>query len=332
MDAKSNIAVVGGSGVVGKELLGALAEAGHPAEKITVLGSERSEGQELEYSEDTLEVEKAEAESFRGMNVVFLATPADVSRKWAAAAQGAGAWVIDLSSAHRLDPNVPLFHAVRGPPRLPARGRVLAVASPLTSLVARLLETLQAQGVSELSLTAMMGASGRGMAGVRELEKQTAGLLSGRDVEPEAFPHRLGFNLIPEVGALSDQGVSEAEAAVPAELARLIEGELPLLSTTALWVPTFYGTYVSATLRLRAGGTLESMRSAFKKEGTGVKLLDSPAEHVYPLPQLVVGDPDLHVGRLRLASSTPGVLSLVAALDNTGYAARTALELARSLT
>jgi aspartate-semialdehyde dehydrogenase len=323
MNAKWNIAVVGGTGVVGKELLGMLAESGHPSEKLSVFGSERSAGSELEYGEDSLEVEKTESDSFRGMNVVFLATPPDVSRTLAAAAQGAGAWVVDLSSAFRLDPKVPLVETLSV--KAPTQGRIVSVVSPLTALTSRLFEALRAQGVAEASLTALFAASGNGMSGVRELERQTADLLSGRDAEAHAFPHRLGFNLIPEVGPFADNGQSEVEASLTAELGRLAQGryELPAVSVTSLWVPTFYGTYVSGTLRLRGGATLETVRTALKVPG--LKLLDSPAEHVYPLPQLVVGDSDVHVGRLRLSPSSPGWLSFVAAIDNAGYAAKAAI-------
>ena len=73
-----------------------------------MLGSERSEAVELEYGEDTLEVEKATPEAFRGVGLVLLATPSSASRTLAPVAQAAGAWVVDASSAFRADGTVPL--------------------------------------------------------------------------------------------------------------------------------------------------------------------------------------------------------------------------------
>ena len=75
MDRSWELAVVGATGVVGRELVGALAQSGHPADRVRLLASERSSGEELPYGDETLEVEVASANSLRGARVVFLATP-----------------------------------------------------------------------------------------------------------------------------------------------------------------------------------------------------------------------------------------------------------------
>src|SRR5689334_1939022 len=103
MDPKIRLAVVGGSGVVGQEVLSALLDRDFPADQLTILGSERSEGSEVEYGEESLEIERATPESFRGISAAIFCTPADVSKKLAPAAQAAGAWVIDASAAFRGD-------------------------------------------------------------------------------------------------------------------------------------------------------------------------------------------------------------------------------------
>jgi aspartate-semialdehyde dehydrogenase len=333
MDERMQVAVVGATGIVGKEILAVLAEDGFPAERLTVLASERSEGTELEYGDETLGVEKATPESFRGMNVVFFAAPADVARTLAPAAQAAGAWVVDSSSHFRGEAHVPLVGPVARS-AVPQQGRIVSVASPVTAVLSLLTDGLRGfGGVSEISATSLHGASTRGMAGVRELERQTADLLSGREPEIQAFAHRLGFNLIPEVGTVAHSGWTDVEQEPVTELTRLLgasSGEVPVIALTALYVPTFYGICLSGTLRLKSGATLEAVRKALGAQ-EGLKVLDAPGEHVYPLAQLVVGDPAVHVGRLRLSPSSPGLLSFVAAIDNAGWAARMAVRAATGL-
>ena len=102
------IGVVGATGVVGREALAALYAQDVPAERVRAFGSERSKGLDVEYGEDSLEVERATPDAFRGLGLVLLATPAEASRTLAPAAQAAGAWVVDASSAFRSDGNVPL--------------------------------------------------------------------------------------------------------------------------------------------------------------------------------------------------------------------------------
>ena len=99
MDSKWRVAVVGATGLVGREVLAALAEAGHPETGVTALASERSVGVEAAYGHTSLEVEAATPEAFRGQALVVLAVPAEVARTLAPEAQKAGAWVVDASRA-----------------------------------------------------------------------------------------------------------------------------------------------------------------------------------------------------------------------------------------
>ena len=70
MDRSWELAVVGATGVVGRELVGALAQAGHPPDRVRLLASERSAGEDLPFGDETLEVETASAEKLRGARLV----------------------------------------------------------------------------------------------------------------------------------------------------------------------------------------------------------------------------------------------------------------------
>ncbi|MGZ6079235.1 MAG: aspartate-semialdehyde dehydrogenase, partial [Myxococcaceae bacterium] len=117
MDRSWDVAVVGATGVVGRELVGALSLSGHPADRVRLLASERSAGEELSFGEGTLEVEVASAETLRGARVVLLATPADVSRTLAQVAEAGGALVVDASRAFVSDLRTPVVF-----PRVPGAG------------------------------------------------------------------------------------------------------------------------------------------------------------------------------------------------------------------
>jgi aspartate-semialdehyde dehydrogenase len=326
MNENLRIAVVGATGVVGREVLSALFDQEVPSENLTVLASERSAGEELEYGEDTLEVEKTAAESFRGMGLVLLATPADVSRRLAQAAQSAGAWVVDVSSAFRADGTVPLVLPGFNTELLESsfKGRIVALPSAVTSALVQVLEPLRrAHGVLQVQVTALMGVSSAGQQGVRELEQQTAALLSGREPEAHAFPHRVGFNLVPQVGPfLANSPWTEEEAGWTLEAARLFasRGETPVVAGTAVQVPTFFGHGLSVHVRLRQPAPVDQVRATLKA-APALKVLDAPAEKVYPMPSLVTADPSIHVGRLRTFPQAPEWLSLFATVDNAGRGA-----------
>lgn len=331
MDEKLRIAVVGATGVVGREVLSALFDREVPSERLVALASERSEGEELEYGEDTLEVERATPESFRGVGLVLLATPKEVSRQLAPAAQAAGAWVVDASSAFRAEGQVPLILPGFNLELLQSsfKGRIVSCPSAVTSALVAVLEPLrQAFGVLQAQVTALLGVSSAGQAGILELERQTAALLSGREPETNAFPHRVGFNQVPQAGPfLAQSPWTEEEAGWTLEVARLFAGRArtPVVAGTAVQVPTFFGHGLSLHVRLEQPSPVEQVRAALKA-APALKVLDSPAERVYPMPMLATADPAVHVGRLRSFPQAPEWLTLFATVDNAGRGALNLVE------
>ncbi len=335
MSQKPQIAVVGATGVVGQELLAALAASGHPSEAITALASERSAGRELEYGEDTVIVEEVGEDSFRAVKLAYFATPADVSRTRAPVAQREGAWAVDLSAAFRLDPGVPLVLPSVNLVvlREPFRGRIASCPSAITGALVTVLEPLRARfGIERAFATAMLGASSAGSHGVDELQRQTVDLLSGREPVASRFPHRLGFNLIPQVGDFQRSAEwSTEELAWAEESARIWSGRGPEILGTAIQVPTFYGHLISVQVVLAETAAVDDVRGALKASPQ-VKVLDAPTEHVYPMPMLTSGDPTVHVGRIRELRGWKDGFALVAAIDNARRAgALNALEVGQAL-
>jgi aspartate-semialdehyde dehydrogenase len=335
MDRSWEVAVVGATGVVGSELVGALAQSGHPGERVRLLASERSAGEDLPFGDETLEVETASADTLRGTRLVFLATPADVSRTLAQVAEAAGAVVIDTSRAFVSDLRTPVVF-----PRVPGAGlgrvpdaRRFRVPGPVSQAILGCLEPLRAAaGLREVSVSALISASGAGRQGVSELEQQTAGLLAGRELEATQFPHRLGFNLVPQVGPFSEgSGSTLEELSWRAETGLLWGRSAPALDGTAVWVPTFYGTLVLMQVRLGKAMTPAEARQLLQA-APGLKILDAPGERIYPMPMLVTADDAIHVGRIRAFAGGTEALELVAAIDNAGATARLCLEVGELVT
>ena len=105
---KVNIAVLGATGAVGREMLKVLQERNFPINQIKALASARSAGLELPFGDRTLRVEEATSDSFAGMDIVLGAASADLARQLAPAITAAGAVFVDNSSAFRMIEEVPL--------------------------------------------------------------------------------------------------------------------------------------------------------------------------------------------------------------------------------
>lgn len=324
------IAVVGATGTVGRQVIASLQQHDVEPDQVRLFSSEHSESEELDYEEETLPTENPGADAFRGVQAVILATPSDVARRLAQQAQQQGAWVVDLSGAFRVDTAVPLVApgVNDGVLDRPFTGRIVALAHPATQALLSVLQPLRAKfGLVFADATMLFGAASRGAAGQEQLSKQTAALMNAKEPDVELFPHRLGFNVIPAVGAFEGP-LSEGERHVLVEAARIWSGEaLPALTATALTVPTYHGLTMVLSAHLGRPVDADGVRALLKEE-PGLKLLDDPSANVYPMPMLTTDDASTHVGRIRAAGTR---VQLVAAIDNVFRAADSAVELAIKL-
>ncbi len=326
------LALVGATGAAGGAILEALEGGDLPLEPVRLFASARSAGTEVEFRGDDAKVEALAEGAFRGMDLAVFAVPPDVAREWAPRAWAQGCAAIDLSAAFRADPEVPLVvpevngDALAG---FRAKGIVAAPGAPATALALVLAPLGASAGLERISAVVLEPASGAGRAGVEQLEREASDLMNVREPEPAtAIPHRLAFNVVPQVGAFGATGASESETGLAAELRRVLRIPELAVSATAFRVPVFHGTTVAATVVTRGELAPDAAREALRK-APGVKVLDAPAEGVYPMPMLAVIDESVFVGRVRGAG--PRALDLVVAADNLRRAARNVVEIAAQL-
>src|SRR3546814_11522314 len=102
------IAVVGATGNVGREMLNILDERAFPADEVVALASARSQGTEVSYGDRTLKVANLENYDFSDTDICLMSAGGDVSQKWSPKIGAQGCIVIDNSSAWRSDSEVPL--------------------------------------------------------------------------------------------------------------------------------------------------------------------------------------------------------------------------------
>jgi aspartate-semialdehyde dehydrogenase len=294
-------------------------------------------GTTLAFRDDDLKVEALREGAFRGCDVaIFCAGPA-VAREWAARAWAEGCPVVDDSPAFRGEDDVPLVvpevnaGAAAG---FGARG-VVANPSPAATALALVLGPLRdAAGLRRVVVSTYHSASGLGQAGVEELEKQARDLLNLREPDPPArFPHRLAFNVIPQVGAFGAGGApgatTDEEAGIVAQTRKVLGEETLAMAATAVRVPVFFGHSAAVNVATRRPLGAAGARAALAK-AAGVKVVDDPAQRVYPMPMLVGSEDSALVGRLRDDPSQEHGLDLFVSIENTRKGAATnAVQLAR---
>ncbi|MEZ4749859.1 MAG: hypothetical protein R3B54_04320 [Bdellovibrionota bacterium] len=103
-----SLAVVGVTGLVGKEFLEILEDHKVAIPKLKFLASKRSAGERIRFQGEDRLVEELTEDSFEGIEVAFFSVPKEISARYIPAAVQAGATVIDDSNLYRMEPGVPL--------------------------------------------------------------------------------------------------------------------------------------------------------------------------------------------------------------------------------
>lgn len=102
------VAVLGATGLVGRQMIASLRASKLPVEKIDALASHRSAGQTCQIDGQSLTILDAQDYDFSHAQLVLSSAGREAAIRYLPKAVEAGAWVIDNSSAFRMHDQVPL--------------------------------------------------------------------------------------------------------------------------------------------------------------------------------------------------------------------------------
>ena len=336
------VAILGASGVVGREMLRTLERRSFPVDELIPLASPRSEGVRLPFAGEEVTVRAVGEDGFEGVDVALFSPGATVSRQWAPRAVEAGAVVIDNSSAFRMDLDVPLVipeingdeierhKGIIANPNCTAITALMAVA-PLRSLA----------GLERLVLSSYQSVSGMGAAGIAELIEQVE-KLSGREREllapdPESLPdgdvfgRTIAYNVLPRGGTFDPDGWTTEETKLVGESKKILGLPGLEVAATVVRVPVVTGHSVSILAEFSGEITPDDARRALRS-AEGVEVVDDPFADRFPTPLDAAGRDEILVGRIRQADR-PTALLLFACGDNLRKgAALNAVQIAERLT
>lgn len=293
------VAVLGATGIVGREMLRILQERNFPVKNLIPLASSRSAGTTVPFYQENIPVQDAQNADFTGVDLVLGAAENDVAQAMATAIVEAGAVFIDNSSAFRLDPTVPLVvpqinggdvkdhHGIIANPNCTTTIALTAVA-PLRTLA----------GIGSIWAASYQAVSGAGAAGLAELVQQSRALLEGKSHPPRAFAHQIAYNLIPQIGAHQMLGYTTEEMKMQFEGRKIFHQPDLSVSCTCVRVPVMRSHSVAISIGFDRPVEVEDARQILS-EAPGCLLLDDLTHGEYPMPLLASDQDSVLVGRLR---------------------------------
>jgi aspartate-semialdehyde dehydrogenase len=331
MEKLHSIAIVGATGVVGRELIEMLSQRSFPVGSLRLLASERSAGQEISFNNQFIPVEPLNKDSFRGIDIALFSAGGSISEIYAPIACEAGAIVIDNTSHFRLNESVPLVVPEVNAHVLKTHQGIIANPNCSTAqMVVPLKPIHDKAGIKRLVISTYQAVSGAGKSAISELENHTRLSLSGHPVNPEVFPYPITFNVIPQIDVFQDNGYTKEEMKMVLETQKILESEIAITATTVR-VPVFVGHSESVNVETHNQITVGEVRQLLD-QFPGVQVLDDPSTSQYPTPRELAGKDDVYVGRIRKDISTPNGIDMWIVADNLRKgAALNAVQIAEAL-
>lgn len=300
-----HVAIVGATGVVGRETLSILGDRRFPLASLHLFASKNSAGEEIELEDGTSHtVKDLETADFKGIDIVFFAASGGISKTWAPRAAAAGAVCIDKSSSFRMDPEVPLVvpevngHALKDF----AKKRIIATPNCSTIQMVQCLSPLQRErGLKRVVVCTYQAVSGAGRGGVEELERQVRDLFNFKAVDAVTFDQQIAFNALPRIPAkdpIPADGTTGEERKMIEETRKILGIPDLKVGVTCVRVPVFNGHSEAVHVELNAPITADDARALFAAE-PNVLVVDDASTGVYPTALDATGEDKTLVGRVR---------------------------------
>ena len=299
MAKEYSVAVAGATGAVGVEMINTLEKRDFPVSRIKLLASARSAGKTATFRGEKVVIEEMTENSFKGVDIALFSAGGDVSKQFRKAVTDAGAVMIDNSSAFRLEADVPLVVPEVNPEDVAKHRGV--IANPNCSTIIMLVAVAplhRAKKLRRLVASTYQATSGAGAKGMHELLVQTRQLLDEQPIEPRAFVHRIGFNLIPHIDAFQVNGYTKEELKMLNETRKMLHDDSIRVSCTCVRVPVLRAHSEALNLEFENEITPDEARKILAA-APGVTVVDDPAKFLYPMPVDATGKYDVLAGRIR---------------------------------
>ena len=298
------IAVVGATGLVGSKMLQVLDEQKVRIDELVVAASERSVGKEIVFQGKTYKVVSVDEAITARPDIAIFSAGATASRQYAPRFAEQGTFVVDNSSAWRMEKDVPLVVPEINADTITRETHIIANPNCSTiQMVMALAPIHKAYGIKRIVVSTYQSVSGSGQKGVNQLKAERAGANS-----TTCYPHPIDLNI-----------------------RKILRDEHIAVSSTTVRVPVWGGHSEAVNVETERPFEIEDARRLMASM-PGVVVQDDPANNVYPMPLYAEGKDEVFVGRIRRDFSVENGLNFWCVADNLRKGAATnAVQIAQYL-
>lgn len=306
------VAVVGATGMVGQVMLKVLEERNFPVTELIPVASEKSVGKTVNYKDrDYSIVSMQDAVDMKPAIAIFSAG-GGTSLDWAPKFAEVGTFVVDNSSAWRMDPTKKLVVPEINANVLEKEDKIIANPNCSTIQLVMVLHPLnQKYDVKRVIVSTYQSVTGTGKNAVDQLNAE----INGDDSVAKVYPYEIFKNALPQCDVFSDDDYTKEELKLMKEPKKILGDDTFNLTATAVRVPVQGGHSESVNIEFENEFDLAEVKKILS-ETPGVVVMDDVENKIYPMPLYSEGKDEVFVGRIRRDRSQPNTLNLWIVADN----------------
>ena len=309
---KFDIAVVGCTGKVGRQMLTVLEERKLPYGKIVMFASKKSAGSEITFDGKKYTVIELSEENIKAnkTDIALMSAGGGTSKVFAPVFAANGTVVIDNSSQWRMDPDVPLVvPEANAEDALKNHG---IIANPNCSTIQAIVAIKPLHDkytLKRVVYSTYQAVSGAGMAGSADLENGAKG------IAPSKFNQPIFHNVIPQIDVFLDSGYTKEEQKMIDETRKILHAPDLAVTATTVRVPVPNCHSESINLEFEKPFDLDEVKRVLAS-APGLVVMDDPSRCVYPMPCNCDNKDEVFVGRIRRDFSVANGLNIWVVADN----------------
>jgi aspartate-semialdehyde dehydrogenase len=304
------IALVGATGMVGGVMLEILKERNFPFDELFLVASKSSIGKKIMFLNKTYLVIGLEEAVQNGPDIAIFSAGGETSLNWAPKFAEKGTFVIDNSSAWRMDKAKKLIIPEINGDLLTKDDKIIANPNCSTIQMLMVLSPIHKKyGIKRVVVSTYQSITGTGMMALSQLENEYKGIKGEM-----AYKYPIHQNAIPHCDDFLSNGYTKEEMKLSNETHKILDKTIKV-SATAIRIPVIGGHSESINLSLNNPFEIEDIKTLLDNT-TGVELKDDIDNFDYPMPLYSKGKDEVFVGRIRKDFSEKNSLNLWVVADN----------------
>lgn len=321
------VAIIGATGLVGSVILKVLEEQDFPFTQLIPAASPKSVGMQVKCKQQYFTVVSMEEALASSPDIAIFSAGGAISKIWAPQFAAKSCFVIDNSSAWRMQDDIPLVVPEINADAISPDTKIIANPNCSTiQMVLALSRLHEKYHIRRIVVSTYQSVTGTGAKALNQLFSER----EWREYEP-VYPHPIDLNLFPHGGSFEEDGYTSEETKLLNETRKILRDPSIQVTATVVRVPVKGGHSEAVNVEFRQEFDLKEATDLIRQT-PGVIIQDDPTTNHYPMPRFAEGCDEVFVGRIRRDFTQPNTLNCWIVADNLRKGAATnAVQIAQYL-